>query len=252
MRQSFTAFLRSFKQKNATAVPKISYVGGKLVKYTDGAGSGSTSLTDLTGGISSAAAAGDLIIVTLVNSSNSTRLVSMTVTTSGYADVNSGFANSTYDANIKMLYKLMGPTPDTSVAYTMTNSSSDVIGAFIQVFRGVDQVTPFSGVSSVVASQTNSADPNPGSITSNTKNSIVLVASTVATGASVTAPISQSYLTNAISDTWIRNGSLFWSISSIVGYVERDATLYDPATMTTDASDTGTSWVSITAVIKPG
>jgi hypothetical protein len=143
----------------------IQYVGGR------GAGrAGSTSTVNvainsgLTGGIGSAAIAGDLVIVCVAVGSQA-RNPECGIT--GYTQLTQqNVTPTTYDTSFRVSYKFMPGTPDTQVTIPATGNTADGQGYTIHVFRGVDPTVPLDGITPTYAtgSGTNNR-PDPASIT---------------------------------------------------------------------------------------
>ncbi len=151
----------------------LQYVGG-----TSGVGSGtnttySVSLTSLVGGIASAPAEGDLVLVVTgwVNIVDGTPGVD----TAGYTPLAELYANDSRDANMAVEWKIMGATPDTSVVAVGPGIGGDFYGVatVVQVWRGADQSNPID-VTTVTATGTNGAMPDAPSITPTTAGAVIL------------------------------------------------------------------------------
>jgi hypothetical protein len=145
----------------------IQFVGGATSAKL-GATSGNTTIalnSGLTGGIASAVAAGDLVIAVFATGSTADRTLVITAD-ANYTQIGTEqYSNSTFDTNLRVAYKFMGTTPDTSVTFGPTGNNADAGAMAVYVFRGVDQTTPLDGVTPAVASATNTVLVNPPSIT---------------------------------------------------------------------------------------
>jgi hypothetical protein len=131
--------------------------------------SGSLSLTSLTGGLASAPAEDDIVIVVL--SGNATSDVDISV--SGYTEIADLYANaSIIDTQLGVYYKIMGGSPDTSV----TIPSLTGLRCVVQVWRGIDTTTP-QDTTRTTATKTNSSVPDPPSITTISNDALVVIAS---------------------------------------------------------------------------
>jgi hypothetical protein len=117
----------------------IEYVGGNSNSGATNT-TVSVSLTNLTGGLSSSAAEGDIVIVCTSNTDYSTPSVS----TSGYSNFYSALSRgATYPNNMISSYKIMGSTPDTTVSCVFSSGLSVKAAAVaVYVWRGVDKTTP--------------------------------------------------------------------------------------------------------------
>lgn len=132
---------------------------------------------------------GDLVLVH-VNNRNTTNSAPV-VLTSGYSSVYANiYENDTNDTNLSTFYKFMGATPDTSVTVESLGFSN-VAAACIQVLRGVDQTTPFDGVTPTSATGTDIGHPDSPSITPSTAGAWIVAVGAVAagTGAGDTIPL---------------------------------------------------------------
>lgn len=155
-----------------TGVGAIEYVGGHIVAGSS-AGSGFT-LTfggNLTGGSGSSAQAGDLVILYQANSGSP---VSSTVAPSGYTTALRATADDSFDAALGVFYKIMGGTPDTSVAVSSPGATNNVV-AGVQVWRNVDPLIVF-GQLPLSALLTNSVLADPPSITPTTSGAVIVAA----------------------------------------------------------------------------
>jgi hypothetical protein len=161
----------------------IQYVGsaasGKVGATT---GNSTVALnTGLTGGIASAVAAGDLVIAVFGSSSTADRTLSITDGTNAYTDVaTEQYASSTFDANMRVAYKFMGDTPDTSTTFGPTGAATDAGATAVYVFRGVDPTTPLDGVTPVPGSATNTSRVVPPDITPSTAGAFPVFAGAAA------------------------------------------------------------------------
>ncbi|MCA3574828.1 MAG: hypothetical protein IOC86_13015 [Aestuariivirga sp.] len=163
----------------------IEFVGSATATATANAGT-SIDLTALTGGIGSAAAAGDIVL--LLRTATGT-MSSLDLSVSGYERVTDLAPAVLFDdtVNHEVFWKLMPGTPDTSITLPLASSSVEQ-SAIAMVFRGVDPTTPFDATR-VTASSTTTATPNPAQITTVTNNAVVVVmASSNSEDAVVTSP----------------------------------------------------------------
>jgi hypothetical protein len=142
----------------------IQYVGGR------GAGrAGSTSAVNvainsgLSGGIGSAAIAGDLVVVTVATA---TQGRNPECGVSGYTQLTQQHTTATtYDISVRTSYKFMGATPDTTVTIPATGNIADGQGYTIHVYRGVDPTVPLDGVTPTYLTGSGANNnPDPASI----------------------------------------------------------------------------------------
>lgn len=145
----------------------LQYVGGKT-----GLNGSAIDLTALTGGIDTAAEAGDIVLVIVGVGYNSTDPV-LSIDTSGYTQLATQLhgidANETACA---AFYKVMGDIPDTEV---QPASDQGDYAAVVHVWRGVNKNSPIDETT-VTATGNNSNDVNSGPITPETAGAIVISA----------------------------------------------------------------------------
>jgi hypothetical protein len=227
-------------------LPAIALVGSKSLSFIGNGSLGPYSLTDLTGGLDSAPAEDDLVVVLWAMASTSTN--TLTISTSGYTATTSTFANSTNDTNAILAYKVMTATPDTDITFgSSSSSSSGCRGFVIQVWRGVDTTTPLDGVAVAIASATNTRIPDPGTITPTTSGGKIIVAAANA-HADGDLALSASYLSDVVTAN--RDGSTH-DQSLLMGSVDWTSGSYNPAALTISGDATSNSYVAFTAVLKP-
>ena len=140
----------------------IQFVGAKSVSNIGTASTYAVSLTGLTGGIGTAPATGDVILV--LTGWASTTDGTPGVSTAGYTEITELFVNSTSDVNLSASYLVVGATPPTSVTVLSTTSSANTKGTVVAVFRGVDNTTPLDVAATTYTSAGNVL-PNFAAIT---------------------------------------------------------------------------------------
>ena len=148
------------------------FIGSGGVGQANG-GSGSVDLTALTGGTSSTASENDIVVITVHYESATSGIPTMT--TSGYTQIASGFANDQLDSQVAVFYKIMGATPDTTAVYAASGDGAGGTSATLMVFSGVDLTTPID-VTATTTITTNTVIPSFSSITasSSTTGSILI------------------------------------------------------------------------------
>lgn len=151
------------------------FIGSGGVGVNNG-GSGSIDLTALTGGTSSTASANDIVVI-IVHYEGATGGAGgvPTMTTSGYTQIASGFANDSFDSQVAVFYKIMGGTPDTTAVYAASGDGAGATSGTLMVFSGVDLTTPID-VTATTTITTNTVIPSFSSITasSSTTGSILI------------------------------------------------------------------------------
>lgn len=130
----------------------ITLVGAKSIAYgTSQNISRTVTLSDLTGGIDTAPAAGDIVIGVSAIGSAVTRNTNFT--TSGYNKIiqESQFntattGNNSAGGNLAVGYKVMGASPDADISFVTgsTGATTDGFVFIVAVYRGVDQSNPIS------------------------------------------------------------------------------------------------------------
>jgi len=204
-------------------------------------------LTDLTGGIASSPAAGDLVIIYFGTASTADRNL---VVGSSYVEVTELYSSDTFDTNLVVARKFMGATPDTSITLTGGTLSVDDAGAVVaQVWRGVDPVTPFD-VTQTTATGQNSVLCDPPAITPVTPGAVIVSGgagahnqSSIITGV-YSSPDLTGFRTAGQNDT---NDVVIG-----VGYHAWTSGAFDPAQFAFLLSDsTSFSWAAVTLALRP-
>lgn len=155
----------------------LSFVGGLTGSPAGSQGTNANaafnvSLTALTGGTGSTANEGDLVIAVYGNATVGSN-TNQGVTTSGYAQIADVYSDDTLDANLTVYWKIMGSTPDTTVAFAASGNSAWGCAALVHVWRGVDSTNPID-VTTTTASGINTDAFNSPSITPTTPGAYVL------------------------------------------------------------------------------
>lgn len=222
----------------------IRYVGGLAFGFAGRTTALSISLTSLSGGLASAPADGDLVIVFYGTGSTTDRVIS----------VNSGYANlpllsndqGVYATNLATAYKFMGPTPDTSVEVSGTGVIEDAGFVEIVVLRGVDPTTPLDVTSTAAFGGNVTIDPP--AITPVTPGAWVVVGGSCGntrTGTVFyTSPDLSNFLSGAFNDTY--------DVTMGAGTYQWSSGAFNPGAWT--FSSTGASnfaWAARTLALRP-
>ncbi len=139
----------------------------------------------------------DIVFVAVENSSTVNRgagtLVPSTYTSSATFDNR----NDSNDSNFQVSHKVMGATPDSSVAIPASNATTAGVAYAIYVFRGVDTVNPLDATP-VVTGSNNTGIANAAAITPTTAGAwiVAFAGAAVAAGAVFTNPSNMSATTN--------------------------------------------------------
>ena len=124
---------------SAAAAANIEYVGGRTFAFPGTTGNVYMSLSGtLTGGLDTSPSGGDLVIVYFGTGSNANR----DLVVSGYTEITELFADDSYDTNLVVAYKVYSFGSEIITLTGGTRSTSDAGAVAIQVWRGVDTVTP--------------------------------------------------------------------------------------------------------------
>ena len=240
---SYRNLIEKIKVYEARAAT-IEFVGGASASGINAAYN--MSLTALTGGIASAPAQGDIVIV--INMIANTTNGNPGVGTAGYTEIADLYrGNDTYDTNLSTNYKVMSASPDTTASCNPSSGSSIASDCVAMVFRGVDNATPLD-VTSTSAVGNNAEDVNCLAITPVTSGAVV-VCTGGAAGASVdttpTAPTGYSGSTYVQTDP----GSAGAAVAS---YKNWTSGAEDPAAYVMDlGTASANSWAAITLALRP-
>lgn len=222
----------------------ISYVGG-----ASGASVGSTtadltiSLTALSGGSNSSPSTGDLVVVTVVTG-HSNDAPTLSLVSTGYTPLTQLDADDTYDCALRVFYKVMGGTPDTSVVVTRTNDTAAGLAVAVQVFRGVDTATPMD-VTPVPATGIDIGQPDPAPITPTTAGSWIVVCCG-AVHASITA-LTLATLSNVVS---AGIGETVDPAVAMGDYTSWTSGEYNPAAAGGGSTSSFASWCAYTLALR--
>lgn len=150
------------------AIQLVGYASSTLTGVTTA--TQTVSLTGLTGGISSTAAAGDLVLV--VSGWAGTADGNPGVTTVGYTEITDIYSNDTRDTNMSVAYKKLS-SAETSVIVSASGITGSGSCAIACVYRGVSSTNPID-VTSTTATGLDTSAPNPPAITPVTANTLIV------------------------------------------------------------------------------
>lgn len=241
------SMLSRFATQASSTPAAVQYVGGTSAQVT---GSTATTtnvvLTGLTGGLASAPADGDLVIVYYGAASTADR--ALTITTAGYTQVADLYANDTYDANLTVAYKRMTSTPDTSVDVSATGATADGGAVAVHVWRGVDSLLPFEAATAT-ATGINTVLCAPPAVTPVTTGAVIIAGGAGAHSTTTARTYTSSDLTNFVTrgspnstnDATVGVGSKAWTSGT-----------FTPATFGFSGTDsTSYSWAAVTLILFP-
>lgn len=238
------------KLLGANAAGGLKFVGGYVEGFVGTTSNVTISLTSLTGGIASAPAADDLVIVYFATGSTADR----NLVVSGYTEIVELYSNDTFDTNLAVARKFMGATPDTSFTLTGGTINIDDAGSVaVQVWRGVDPTTPFD-VTQTTATGINSVLCDPPAITPTTSGAVIVSGGagswTLPGAAGVTV---QTYASPDLS-AFITTGAIDTNRVVIgLGYHVWTSGSFNPAQFTFSGSgdSTSNSWAAVTLALRP-
>jgi hypothetical protein len=226
----------------------IQYVGSA----TDSKASSSTSTialnSGLTGGIASAVSAGDLVIGVFSVGSTSDLTLSITDGTNPYTLIGSElYSSSTYDGNLRVAYKFMGSTPDTSITFGGTGGTANGGAMIAYVFRNVDQSNPLD-VAAVTATGVASEKPNPPAITPVTPGAFIVAAGGHGHQSAGATYITPTDLTGFRVDVFNSTNDGTGAIGHKNDWVSGS---FDPQEWDPDLGWTNCGWCAITFALRP-
>lgn len=220
----------------------LQYVGGKTGTW---AGSttigGSISLTALTGGIASAAKAGDIVIAVYATGATTAR--TLTIDSIGYTTVAALNSSNTYDTNLLVAYKVL-TAADATVDFGAPGAAGDGGAAAVHVWRGSFAVSPLSGVAQT-ATSVSTARPDPPAMTPTDTGAVILVAGG---GGALTGSVFTSGLSNFITAVSIET---YDGIVGLGAYTGWTSGTYDPAAWAGGSSVSSSSWAAVTLALQP-
>ncbi|MEN6302262.1 MAG: hypothetical protein ABFD96_06015 [Armatimonadia bacterium] len=198
-------------------------------------------LTTLRGGIASAPAENDIVVVAHFACTGSD--IDVGVSTSGYAEEADLYANDNEDVNLSVSWKRMGSTPDTSVT---TLLGGGIRTAVAYVLRGVDTTTALD-VTTTTATAINSGIADPPAITPITAGSrVVAIAAALSDSSSdITQPGGYGYAANVKNIGSYPNAHLSVSSKTVFSGTE------NPGAVTGVLDSTIFSWAAVTLAFRP-
>lgn len=224
----------------------IQYVGGKVVAQAGSVGSVDITIdSGLTGGVASAAAAGDFVLIMHGQANGST--ITFTDGTTAYTYI-AATAQIADTPAAKALYyragwKFMGGTPDTIIRLASTGNVQHTRLSAVAVFRNVDPVTPID-VAQVSATSAATLNADPGSI------SAAATACVVAFGAAVSdAAIGSNYSSSDLTD--FQTAGFGSAINGVVGFGHKLlAGTFDAAQFTGPGAGTNPATAALSIALR--
>jgi hypothetical protein len=228
----------------------LEFVGGAISAKAGATSGNSTVALDsgLTGGVSSAAEAEDLVIAVFSSGSTADRTLSITDGTDDYTLIGSElYANDSVDVNLRVAYKFV--SGDTAVTFGPTGNADDGGVTAVYVFRGVDQGTPLD-VTPTTATGTDTVLANPPAITPVTPGAFIVCVGAGASLATGSTTFASSDLTgfrtiysSDLNDNYLGIGHKNNWVSGAF-----NAAAF---TLATGSDSSGGSWAALTFSLRP-
>lgn len=195
---------------------------------------------------------GDIVLVAVEVSTANVDRTQAQLTPSGYTAAHTDrYENDSNDSNFLVSYKVMGATPDTSVAIPASNATTAGVAYAIYVFRGVNTTTPFDATP-VATGAINTGVANAPAITPVTPGAWVVVfgGAAVAAGAVFTNPAGMSATTNHFRTATITTTTTDANIAGAI-FTGWTSGPYDPAAFGGSTTTNTGSWSATTIALKP-
>ena len=229
----------------------ITFVGGQTATITAVKPSTQAITFSLTGGSDVTPSSGDLVLISYSIGTPSDLDFSARVSTSGYTLITELFSSDSDAINMAVYKKIMGATPDSSVAVVGTESSTVGCAVNIRVFRGVSSTNPLD-ITTATATGIDTGDVNPPAVTPITANNVIVVFGATGIGGTprTYTTSSTAYLSNFTQRT--ASGSSFSCITGS-GYLtgQPSGISYDPSIWAASLANTAYSWAAATIVLRP-
>lgn len=224
------------------------FVGGQAFTSTGTTGTLTTNFS-LTGGYRDNVKENDVVIVAVSISADT--LVAPNIVTSGYVPAATLYSDDGFDINLLVAYKVMGSTPDTSIAISHTGNINYGLAVAIHVWEGIDTTTPLD-VAATTATGIDTAIPNPPAITPITNNSVILACA--ASGHNDAAELysaAPATFSNLVTDGISESFDGMVGIASNTGAVALAEV--DPGNFSIAFTDVNTySWACVTLALRQG
>jgi hypothetical protein len=220
----------------------IKYVGGRTYGFLGTTSDVTISLSGtLSGGLDTSPSTGDLVIVYFGTGSTADR----NLVVSGYTEVTELYADSTFDTNLVVAYRVY-TFGSSLITFTGGSLSANDAGAVaIQVWRGVDAGTPFD-VTETTATTTNSVLCNPPAITPTSRGAVI-----VSGGAGAHNDGTDTFSSSDLTDFLTVGQGDTNDVTIGLGYKVGVSGAFDPAQFTFSGTDsTSFSSASVTLALR--
>lgn len=196
----------------------------------------------------------DIVYVAVENATAAVNRGAGALVPSGYTAAHTALYNTDTNAsNFQVSYKVMGSTPDTSVAIPASNATTAGVAYAIYVFRGVNTTTPHSATPTT-AGAGNTGVANAPAITPTAGDTgawiVAFAGAAVAAGAVFTNPAGMSTTTNHFRSATITSTTNDANIGGAL-YTAWTSGAYDPAVFGGSTSTNTGSWSAVTLALKP-
>lgn len=197
-------------------------------------------------------AAGDIVYVAVENSSTVDRGAGALVPSGYTSAVAADYRGDSNDSNFQVSYKVMGGTPDTSVAIPASNATTAGVAYAVYVFRGVNTVGGPGDATPTTVGAGNTGIANAPAIVPVTAGAWVVAfgGAAVAAGAVFTNPAGMSATTNHFRSTTITTTTNDANIGGAL-YTAWTSGSYDPAVFGGSTTTNTGSWSAVTLALKP-
>lgn len=150
----------------AGAATNIELVGQMSAGFTGGAGTGAVNFA-LTDGLAAAPAANDLVLIVAGSSRYPLATNAYSPAIAGYTEVPVSYSGETAlaDFTLRLWYKVMGGSPDTSWEAGAVAEATGTSGFQVLVFRGVNPASPFASSIEIIGGSGLSVPIEPADIT---------------------------------------------------------------------------------------
>lgn len=228
-----------------------------FVGYANASGTGSTMTIDLTtlqtdtGGIGGAIQQDDVIFVGSGWATSSTN-VDVSLSSTGWTEIDDLFNGSTRAVNLGVYWKTMGATPDTSIVAFASNAAGNGSAALALVYRYVDPSNPFdvtyvpgthsaTGTGSALADSPPITPVSPGAYISS-----LIAATGDTTPAAMNAPTGMTLSGRSGTGGTARGYRL-----GAARKTDWVSGAFDPAAWSSSESAASDSWAAVVYALKP-
>lgn len=191
----------------------------------------------------------DFVLIAVSNAMLADRTMAASLNDKGWTPLADLYSDDTFDANLGVFAKFMGPTPDTSVTMVGNAGANDGNAGVAMAFRGVDKTRPFD-VLPTTATGTNTGNADPPSITPSGASGVW----TVIAGAVGNSTQSGSYTlpTGYTTNPGVAQGGDTNDSMAFLGYNSSPSNPENPGTLSFSGSDsTSWAWAACTIALRP-